>query len=239
MTSDANYYLLNPDSFQIRISTRQRRIMYRTFVDTFAIGPRSTILDVGVTSDRTFENSNYLESWHPHRQTIVALGIDDASFLQRTFDGVRFVRGNGLNLPFPPRSFDYVHCAAVIEHVGNVKNQCQLILECARVAQKGFFIATPNRWFPVEVHTSLPLLHWLPKPWHRSVLRHLAYEFYSREENLNLLNAKDLRRMTADLTSFQVCVLFASLWGFRSNLMLVGRRIMTSASRTLKAPLNE
>ena len=26
------------------------------------------------------------------------------------------------------------------------------------------FLTTPNRWFPIEVHTRLPLVHWLPDP---------------------------------------------------------------------------
>jgi len=224
MTSDADYYLLDPNSMQIRISTRQRRVMYRTFVNCLDVGPHSTILDVGVTSDRTFENSNYLESWHPYPRMIVALGIDDASFLQTASKGIRFVRGNGLNLPFAAKSFDYVHCAAVIEHVGNAENQRRLVRECARVAKTEFFITTPNRWFPIEVHTSLPLLHWLPKSWHRAILTRFGYEFYSHEENLNLMGAADVRRMTVDLTCCQVSVLRARLWGVTSNLMLVGRR---------------
>jgi hypothetical protein len=24
------------------------------------------------------------------------------------------------------------------------------------------FVTTPNRWFPLEVHTLLPFVHWLP-----------------------------------------------------------------------------
>jgi hypothetical protein len=26
------------------------------------------------------------------------------------------------------------------------------------------FLSTPNRWFPVETHTLLPFVHWLPRP---------------------------------------------------------------------------
>jgi len=224
MTSDAHYYLLDPDSLQVRIATRQRRVMYRAFIDSLDVGPQNTILDVGVTSDRTFGNSNYLESWHPYPEMITALGLDDASFLQGLYKGLRFVRGSGLNLPFAAKSFDHVHCSAVIEHVGSTENQRRLVLECTRVAKKGFFITTPNRWFPIEVHTSLPLLHWLPKRWHRSILAHFGYEFYSREENLNLMSAADLRRMAAELTSYDVSILKARLWDVTSNLMLVGRR---------------
>jgi hypothetical protein len=29
------------------------------------------------------------------------------------------------------------------------------------VARRGFF-TTPNRWFPIELHTKIPLLHYLP-----------------------------------------------------------------------------
>jgi hypothetical protein len=45
-----------------------------------------------------------------------------------------------------------------------------MVAECARVARKGFCLTTPNRWFPVEFHTQLPLLHWLPKAWFRLIL---------------------------------------------------------------------
>ena len=33
--------------------------------------------------------------------------------------------------------------------------------EALRVGRR-VFLTTPNRWFPVEVHTRLPLVHWLP-----------------------------------------------------------------------------
>jgi ubiquinone/menaquinone biosynthesis C-methylase UbiE len=223
MPSDASYYLLDPNSLQVRIATQQRRVMYRAFVERLCVGPQSSILDVGVTSDRTFENSNYLEAWHPYPANITALGIDDASFLETLYKGLRFVRGSGLDMSFAAKSFDFVHCSAVIEHVGCDENQQRLIFECARVAKLGFFITTPNRWFPIEVHTSLPFLHWLPNRWHRPIFSRLGYEFYSREENLNLMDATELRKMTANLRSYNISISRAKLWGVTSNLLLVGQ----------------
>jgi hypothetical protein len=34
--------------------------------------------------------------------------------------------------------------------------------ELCRVSQR-VFVTTPNRWFPLEVHTLLPVVHWLPR----------------------------------------------------------------------------
>jgi hypothetical protein len=34
--------------------------------------------------------------------------------------------------------------------------------ELCRVAPQ-VFLSTPNRWFPLETHTLLPFIHWLPR----------------------------------------------------------------------------
>ena len=75
---DSEYFLFNPNSIQVRTQVRQRRIMYRRFVELLDVKPETTILDVGVTSDRLYGSSNYLEAWHPHLQRITALGLADA-----------------------------------------------------------------------------------------------------------------------------------------------------------------
>jgi ubiquinone/menaquinone biosynthesis C-methylase UbiE len=224
MKTDSQYYVLDPDSYQVRLATKQRRVMYHKFVEELRVAAEDSILDVGVTSDQTFENSNYLEAWHPHPERITAVGLDDASFLVERYQGLTFLIGDGLRLPFRNRSFDYVHCSAVIEHVGSMTNQKRLIAECARVARKGFFITTPNRWFPIEVHTSLPLFHWLPKRVHRAILRALKHEFYSTEENLNLMSCRELIQGAAELSGFNTFVLRVPLFGWTSNLMLTARR---------------
>ena len=54
----------------------------------------------------------------------------------------------------------------MLEHVGDPGPQETFVREMVRVAD-GFFIVVPNRWFPLELHTLLPVLHWLPRRWHR------------------------------------------------------------------------
>src|ERR1700731_1608024 len=93
------YNVAKPGSLAVRIAGYQRRFMYERFLVETENTERETLLDVGVTSDRSYASSNYLEAWYPHKSAITAIGIDDASFLQKTYPGMRFVRANGLNLP--------------------------------------------------------------------------------------------------------------------------------------------
>jgi ubiquinone/menaquinone biosynthesis C-methylase UbiE len=119
------------------------------------------VLDIGATSDQTYSSSNYFEALYPHKHRIVAAGLQDASS-KRSTPGVRYLRANALCLPLPDQSFNLVHSAAVLEHVGSLRNQARTVAECLRVARRGICLTTPNRWFPIELHTQLPLVHWLP-----------------------------------------------------------------------------
>jgi hypothetical protein len=198
--------------------------MLEVFMDTFRPGPGTTVLDVGATSDDSYESSNYLEMLYPYRAQITACGMDDASHLETKYPGVKFVRANGLALPFGNCSFDLVHSSAVLEHVGSASNQMRFVQECARVAARGFLLTTPNRWFPVDYHTLLPLLHWLPKERHRSLLRAMGYDFFAKEENLNLLTASDLSSIGREVSGFDTRVIAVKLLGWPSNLLMVGHR---------------
>jgi len=202
----------------------QRRAMYARFVEDCGVTSGDSILDVGVTSDRSYASSNYLEAWHPRKDRITAVGVDDASFLEVQYPGVTFVYADGLKLPFTDRSFDFVHSSAVLEHVGAAPTQAAYVRECFRIARKAVFLTTPNRWFPVEFHTLLPLVHWLPKGSFRWLLRHIGMDFFADEANLNLLSRRELQRLVAEYDDFNLSVSSVALLGWPSNLLLVGRR---------------
>lgn len=218
-TPNAQYNVAAPDSLPVRIAAYQRRRMYEKFLSDTGVGGADTILDVGVTSDQTYAASNYLEAWYPQKNVITAAGIDDASFLETLYPGVKFVRANGLDLPFPDLSFDVVHASAVLEHVGSFDNQIGLLREAARVARKSVFMTTPNRWFPVEFHTVLPFVHWLPKPAFRAIMRRTGRGFFAEESNLNLMTPGNLRTAAAAVPEFDSAVSSVSLCAWPSNLV--------------------
>ena len=95
------------------------------------------------------------------------------------------------------KEFDFVHSSAVLEHVGSREKQTIFLSEAWRVARKGIFITTPNRWFPVEFHTVMLLAHWLPPNAFRSICRLRGLDFFASEDNLNLLSARGLRRIAS------------------------------------------
>lgn len=220
---NAQYNVARGGGLTDRVSTYMRRRMYARFIAA-GVADDDHILDVGVTSDRDQLASNYLEAWHPRKDRITACGIDDASFLEEQYPGMRFVPGDGKDLPFPSASFDWVHSSAVLEHVGSAAEQAKFIAELHRVCRKGIFITTPNRWFPVEFHTVLPLVHWLPRPWFRALLRLLGHRELALEKNLNLLGRGDLESacMLAGLVDWRIDSV--ALGGWPSNLLLVASR---------------
>lgn len=227
MKANQQYSIADAEGMAVKISVYQRRKMFQLFLSSFNPKENHTILDVGVTGDRSFASSNYLEAWHEHKQSITALGLDDASFLEKQYPGVKFVQGNGLSLPFKDNSFDFVHCAAVLEHVGSSQNQELLISEAARVARHGFFMTTPNRWFPIEFHTVLPLLHWLPKKSYRILMEWLGYSFFASESNLNLVGSGELKLQVSNALGdnrIDFSVSNVRLWGWASNIILIGKK---------------
>lgn len=208
-----------PESLANRATGLMRRRMYDAFMATVQPQPGETLLEVGVTSDQTQDFSNYLVAWYPHKQRITAAGIDDASFLEAQYPGVRYVRADGRALPFETGSFDVVHSSAVIEHVGSRAQQQAFVAELYRVARRAVCFTTPNRWFPVEVHTSIPLLHWLPPRLYRGLLRRIGLPFFADEQNLNLLSRGDLRALCRAAAIGDAHVHGMRLAGFTSNLV--------------------
>ncbi len=198
--------------------------MIAMFREALAPGPEDKVLDLGVTPDSSLPESNLFEAIYPWRQRVTAASIEDAAHLERVYPGVRFARIDGSGrLPFRDDEFDVLFCSAVLEHVGPRSAQAGFVREALRVSKR-FFFTTPNRWYPVEFHTFLPLAHWLPQPAHQGVLRALGYQFLSRTENLNLLDERALRSLFVG-QRVELQVRRVRLFGVTSNLVAEGRKV--------------
>ena len=66
-TVNSQYNVAHPDSLPIKIAGHQRQKMFAAFLDASGIEPDDTVVDVGVTSDRSYHHSNYFEAWYPHK----------------------------------------------------------------------------------------------------------------------------------------------------------------------------
>ena len=147
-----------------RVSLWSRERKLRLFLELFRPGPETSVLDVGVT-DAPFgggSTDNYFEARYPYPDRITAVGATELDRFAAAFPAVRIVRADGRDLPFADQEFDLAFSNAVVEHVaGGRDGQRRFVAELCRVAAR-VFVATPNRWFPVDPHTLLPFVHWLP-----------------------------------------------------------------------------
>jgi hypothetical protein len=203
------------------LSLSARKKIYNFFISQFPSNPNIKILDLGVTSDVDV-TANYLEQFYPYLNNITCAGVQDCSKLSIQFPGVTTVKLDyGKSLPFLDNEFDIVYSNAVIEHVGSITNQLFFLSEALRVS-RSFFICTPNRWFPVEHHTHIPLLHYLPKSTFRRFLSFTGDSFFSLEDNLNLCSQNDLLNLFPTDINPQI----KKIWtlGFVSNLIAYGHK---------------
>jgi ubiquinone/menaquinone biosynthesis C-methylase UbiE len=138
--------------------------MFNHFVSLTQPSETDKVLDMGVTPDTLLPESNYFEKLYPYTHNITMSTIEDASNLEEEFKGAKFVKNEpGKPFPFADKQFDILFCSAVLEHVGTDAEQKDFIAECLRVAKK-VYLTTPNKRFPLEFHTYLPFLHYLPQP---------------------------------------------------------------------------
>lgn len=110
---------------------------------------------------------------------------------------LRVVNADGRLLPFGDKSFDWVFSNAVIEHVGNWQDQRQFATEVSRVASKGYFVTTPNLYFPIEPHALLPFYQFYPDRLKPAALR-VSPGYMKEVEHIELLTKRKLQILFPD-----------------------------------------
>lgn len=179
---------------KVRAALRARRAMYRRVLELARPEAGTRVLDVGTTPDLDLPYNNFFERWYPHSRNLTACSIEDCASFEQAFPGMTVRRITGDNLPCEDGEFDLALSFAVLEHVGDESRQRHFVQELARVAHR-FILYTPYRYFPVEMHTFIPLSHWLPTRWYRAAWARMGLGFWADERNLNLLSRRDIRAL--------------------------------------------
>jgi SAM-dependent methyltransferase len=221
-TNHSRYIAPRLGGLSERLAWRVRQSIFQRMMATLQPTPAWRVLDVGVTSDRS-RDSNFFERLYPHKASITAVGLEDASHLMADYPGLRFVQADALALPFLDGCFDLAFCSAVIEHVGSHQQQLRLIRELLRVARI-VVLTTPDRFFPLEFHTLTPFLHWLPPRVFRRFLRLTGRSFFAEEAHLHLLDQSTLETLFAEAHCSSSSA-HEQLLGLRSNLVYYLRAV--------------
>lgn len=169
------------------------------------------ILDLGGQADANGQLVG--NHYRPENITVVNISTLHLSRVRELYRAAGVVRGDARALSFADKTFDLVYSNAVIEHVGTWDDQRRMAQEVMRVGRR-WFITTPNRWFPFEFHTRLPLVGWLPWNTLTAVAQQCSYSHMCKRycrglvSNTRLLTAAELGRLFPTSRIFGVRVTF-------------------------------
>jgi 2-polyprenyl-3-methyl-5-hydroxy-6-metoxy-1,4-benzoquinol methylase len=161
------------------------------FCQRFAIDRSTTVLDMG--------GGAFNWTMVPERPKVTILDVYEHG---NKAEWATYVVGDGCKTSFNTHNFDVVFSNSVIEHVGSVERQRQFAAECVRCG-RGFFVQTPNKWFPFDTHTLMPFAHWLPQRIFRKLLRFSPRFMFFKSDpgdmsdfaSMRLLSKRDMQEL--------------------------------------------
>jgi hypothetical protein len=177
------------DRWKNDLAMSVRKRVFRQFWRAMKPTREMRVADFGVSGHRDHPAHYFFETLYPWKHQLTAIGqaAENADWMPQEFPGLTFVEADLRSIPLPDNYFDIGICNAVVEHAGTYDQQVALVREVCRVSRKVMF-TTPNKDFPVEVHTFVPFAHWLPDPQFRTVLRKLGHHELAPIEQLNPLD---------------------------------------------------
>lgn len=202
-----------------RIATRNRAQKFIFFMEIFRPTAATTILDIGANSTEYSAVDNYLEKHYPYPENITVVTQEKPERLQALYPKTTVVQGDGTRLAFANNSFSIGYSNAVLEHVGDHEQQVAFLREIYRIAQQGY-VTTPNRNFPIEVHTYIPLLHLLSKSHFDAFLRFIGKD-WATGNYMHLLTKKDLVKLLNEVGIQNYRIIPNRFLGFTMTFTLI------------------
>ena len=207
-----------------KIITKKRSQIVDIINDQIILNNINEVLDIGTTNDTKNKSSNFIVKNLKNIKNFYSISdqLITSSFFKKTLQ--KSITENFSEYEIENLKSDLVISNATIEHVGNYDNQKAMINNMIKLSKKMIIISTPNRYHPLEFHTKIPFIHWLPKNIHRKILKNIKLTFFSKEENLNLLSKSDLSSFVENekvKSEFK----YIKFLFFKSNLIFIGKKI--------------
>ncbi|MBZ5637052.1 MAG: class I SAM-dependent methyltransferase [Acidobacteriia bacterium] len=184
------------------LASQLRANRFRLFAEILRSVPGQVrILDAGGTAP----------TWQRHRNELPKnfhVTLLNKEFAERPqLPHVEYVLGDARKMEmFPDRNFDVCFSNSLIEHL-EAGDQVSFANEIRRVSQ-GYFVQTPNRYFPIEPHFLVPGWQFLPIGLRAGLLQQMDFGWMKRVpdpaaareavESIRLLNEGELQRLFAD-----------------------------------------
>ena len=160
-----------------KIPLNARNQFFNLFLVNNNYSENKSIIDIGSTPSLEKEQNTFLQKVKDN-PNVTCLSNRDCKILQKKYKNIKkVIIGDAKNTMLENNSFDIVHSNATIEHVGSFEEQVLFVKEMFRISKESIFIQTPNRFYPIDFHTILPFVHWLPKKTHRKILKYLKLDF--------------------------------------------------------------
>ena len=181
------------------------------------------ILDIGTTADTSKSSNVIVKSLKNFKvyKSISDQKITSNFFLKTLQKSItKELSSNEFNVY---RS-DVVISNATIEHVGSYQKQLKMLENIVKLTKKIFIIVTPNRMHPIEFHSQIPFIHWLPKKLHRKILSIVGLSYLSKEKNLNLLKTSNIVNLMKKFNNTEYEIKYVKFLLLKSNIILIGKK---------------
>lgn len=208
------------EEFIQKILYNNRKKILKIFDFTIQVTKKNSILDVGGSPLDLKSENMFLKKFKSYKK-LTCLSNQDLSPLKKKFVNFSYFLGDATKMKFKDNSFHLVHSNATIEHVGSDIRQQKFISECLRVSKKFVFITTPNKYFPLDFHTKIPFLHWLPHNIYNFILKFFGDNFFRYKKNLNLISYKKMDLYCKKLKIKNFDIIFHKFFFLKSNIILI------------------
>jgi SAM-dependent methyltransferase len=205
-----------------RLMWKAREEMFSLFMSEFQPSSATTILDLGVSDEENAE-ANMLEKRYPYQNQLTCAGLGNGRMVLSSYPGIEFIKiFAGRPLPFGDGEFDVVYSNAVLEHVGGRDERRRFIKEALRIG-RAVFITVPNRWFPVEHHTGVPILHFNKRLFRLALRRTRTLDYWADPSNLEFLDKRSLLDEWPSEKKPKLAYTGLKLGPFSSNIAIIAK----------------